>query len=163
MDGAYDQNGLLNQPHTDFPTSNDYVLKTAQTHPREFLAGVPINSQRRDAVEEVHRCADAGATLVKVVPNTQQFNFADLHYTAFYHALALRKLPFLSHVCCKFSSIGKDQSVGNQDRLREALEEGTTIIAGMLAGTISCTMRNYCRPFRTWPSATHISTPISPH
>jgi hypothetical protein len=51
--------------------------------------------------------------------------FSDPHHTAFYHAL-----PFLTHVCCKFSSIGKDQSVGDPDRLREALGEGTTVIAG---------------------------------
>ena len=129
MDGVYDQNSRLNQAHTDFLISNDYVLKTAQAHPREFLAGVSINPQRRDAVEEVHRCADAGATLVKVLPNAQQFNPADPHYKAFYRALALRKLPFLSHIGYEFSLIGKDQSVGDPDRLRVALDEGTTVIA----------------------------------
>ena len=129
MDGVYDQNGRPDQAHTDFLISNDYVLKTAQAHPREFLAGVSINPQRRDAVEEVHRCADAGATLVKVLPNAQQFNPADPHYKAFYRALALRKLPFLSHVGYEFSLIGKDQSVGDPDRLRVALDEGATVIA----------------------------------
>lgn len=129
MDGVYDQNGRLNQAHTDFLISNDYVLKTAKAYPNEFLAGVSINPQRRDAVEEVHRCADAGATLVKVLPNAQQFNPADLHYKAFYRALAERKLPFLSHVGYEFSLIGKDQSVGDPDRLRPALEEGATVIA----------------------------------
>jgi predicted TIM-barrel fold metal-dependent hydrolase len=95
-----------------------------------LLAGVSINPQRRDAVEEVHRCADAGATLVKVLPNAQQFNPADLRYKAFYRALAERKLPFLSHVGYEFSLIGKDQSVGDPDRLRVALDEGATVIAG---------------------------------
>lgn len=129
MDGVYDQNGRLNQAQTDFLISNDYVLKTAGTYPNEFLAGVSINPQRRDAVEEVHRCADAGATLVKVLPNAQQFNPANLRYKAFYRALAERKLPFLSHVGYEFSLIGKDQSVGDPDRLRVALDEGTTVIA----------------------------------
>jgi uncharacterized protein len=130
MDGVYDQTGRLDQAHTDFLISNDYVLKTAQAHPSELLAGVSINPQRRDAVEEVHRCADAGATLVKVLPNAQQFNPADLRYKAFYRALAERKLPFLSHVGYEFSLIGKDQSVGDPDRLRVALDEGATVIAG---------------------------------
>ena len=129
MDGVYDQNGHLNQAHTDFLISNDYVLNIARAYPNEFLAGVSINPQRRDAVEEVHRCADAGAALVKVLPNAQQFNPADLHYKAFYRTLAERKLPFLSHVGYEFSLIGKDQSVGNPDRLRPALEEGATVIA----------------------------------
>ena len=63
MDGVYDQNGRLDQAHTDFLISNDYVLKTARAYPNEFLAGVSINPQRRDAVEEVHRCADGGADI----------------------------------------------------------------------------------------------------
>lgn len=129
MDGVYDQNGRLNQADTDFLISNDYVLKTAKAYPNEFLAGVSINPQRRDAVEEVHRCADAGAALVKVLPNAQQFDPADARYKAFYRTLAERKLPFLSHVGYEFSLIGKDQSVGDPDRLRVALDEGATVIA----------------------------------
>jgi uncharacterized protein len=129
MDGVYDQNGQLNKAHTDFLIGNDYVLKAASAYPNEFLAGVSINPQRRDAVEEVHRCAEAGATLVKVLPNAQQFNPADTCYKTFYRALAERKLPFLSHVGYEFSLIGKDQSVGDPIRLRLPLEEGVTVIA----------------------------------
>lgn len=129
MDGVYDRSGRLDQAHTDFLISNDYVFKTARTYPNDFLAGVSINPQRRDAIEEVHRCADAGAALVKVLPNAQQFDPADTRYKAFYRALAERTLPFLSHVGYEFSLIGKDQSVGDPDRLRLALEEGVTVIA----------------------------------
>ena len=129
MDGVYDQNGRLDQAHTDFLIGNDYVLKTAKAYSDEFLAGVSINPQRRDAVEEVHRCADAGASLVKVLPNAQQFNPAEIRYKSFYRALADRKLPFLSHVGYEFSLVGKDQSVGDPERLHLALDEGTTVIA----------------------------------
>lgn len=129
MDGVYNQQGNLDQPHTEFLISNDYVLEIAKRFPEECLAGVSINPQRRDAVEEVHRCADAGATLVKVLPNSQQFNPANKNYKKFYRALAERKIPFLSHVGYEFSLIGKDQSVGNPDRLEVALEEGATVIA----------------------------------
>lgn len=129
MDGVYDQNGRLNEAHTDFLISNDYVLKTAQAHPNEFLAGVSINPQRRDAIDEVHRCADTGATLVKVLPNAQQFDPADSRYKAFYRALAERKLPLLSHVGYEFSLVGRDQSVGDPERLKLALDEGATVIA----------------------------------
>lgn len=129
MDGVYDGAGKLVREHTDFLISNDYVLKTAQRHPDELLAGVSINPQRRDAIDEVHRCADAGAVLVKVLPNAKQFDPANPKYRPFYRALAERKLPFLSHVGYEFSLIGKDQSVGDPDRLRVPLEEGATVIA----------------------------------
>ena len=129
MDGVYDRTGRLVREQTDFLISNEYVLKTAAAHPNELLAGVSINPQRRDAVDEVHRCADAGAVLVKVLPNAQQFDPSDPKYTAFYRALAERKLPFLSHVGYEFSLIGKDQSVGDPARLQLALDQGTTVIA----------------------------------
>src|SRR6478752_358529 len=129
MDGVYDQSGQLAKEETHFLISNDYVLNTARAYPDDFLTGVSINPQRRDAVDEVHRCADAGAALVKVLPNAQQFNPAETKYKAFYRALAERRLPFLSHVGYEFSLIGKDQSVGDPDRLRPALEEGATVIA----------------------------------
>jgi uncharacterized protein len=129
MDGAYDKTGRLDHAQTDFLISNDYVLKISKAYPQEFLAGASINPQRRDAIDEVHRVADAGAVLVKVLPNAQQFNPADLRYKAFYRALAERKLPFLSHVGYEFSLIGKDQSLGDPDRLQLALDEGTTVIA----------------------------------
>ena len=129
MDGVYDRSGRLALEETHFLISNKYVLDTARAHPNDFLAGVSINPQRRDAVEEVHRCADAGAVLVKVLPNAQQFDPAESQYRVFYRALAERRLPFLSHVGYEFSLIGKDQSVGNPDRLKFALDEGVTVIA----------------------------------
>ena len=118
LDGVYDQAGQLAKEQTHFLIGNDYVLDTARAHPNDFLPGVSINPQRRDAVDEVHRCADAGAALVKVLPNAQQFNPAEVRYKPFYRALAERRLPFLSHVGYEFSLIGKDQSVGDPGRLR---------------------------------------------
>lgn len=129
MDGVYDQNGRLDQARTDFLISNNYVLKTAKAYPNEFLAGVSINPQRRDAVEEVHRCADAGAALVKILPNAQQFDPANQAYKPFYRALAARTLPLLSHVGYEFSLSRANQSAGDPIRLRVPLEEGVTVIA----------------------------------
>ncbi|BFU90558.1 MAG: metal-dependent hydrolase [Nitrospira sp.] len=129
MDGFYDQTGLLNRQHTDFLVSNDYVFDVVRRYSDVFLSGPSINPQRKDAIDEVHRCADAGAVLIKVLPNAQHFNPADQRYKPFYRALAQRRLPFLSHVGYEFSLIGKDQSLGDPDRLRLALEEGVTVIA----------------------------------
>lgn len=129
MDAVYDVAGKRDDASTDFLIANDYVLDVAREHQQRFLAGVSINPQRRDAVDELHRCADAGAVLVKVLPNAQQFDPADARYRPFYRALAERKLPLLSHVGYEFSLIGRDQSVGDPLRLRTALDEGATVIA----------------------------------
>ena len=129
MDGVYDQAGQLEKEQTHFLIGNEYVLDTARAYPNDFLPGVSINPQRRDAVDEVHRCAEAGAALVKVLPNAQQFNPGEVRYKSFYRALAERRLPFLSHVGYEFSLIGQDQSMGDPGRLEFALDQGVTVIA----------------------------------
>ncbi len=129
MDGVYDANGKFDPQGTEFLVSNDYVLQVARAHPAECLAGVSINPQRVGAVDEVARCAAGGAALVKVLPNSQQFDPGDRRYIPFYRALAQHHLPLLSHVGYEFSLIGKDQSAGDPAKLRVALDEGTTVIA----------------------------------
>jgi uncharacterized protein len=129
IDGVYNTDGRLNQQATEFLIGNDYVLKQAQEFPHDFLAGVSINPQRIDAIEELYRCAESGAVLVKVLPNSQQFDPARYQYRQFYQVLATLGLPLLSHIGYEFSLNGKDQSLGDPNRLRTALETGATVIA----------------------------------
>jgi len=129
MDGVYDTNGMLDAEKTEFLVGNDYVLNLARSYPHEFLPGVSINPQRRDAVEELERCAAAGAALVKVLPNTQGFDLGNRRYLPFYKKMAQLKIPLLSHVGYEFTLVGQDQAAGDPDRLRLALDEGVTVIA----------------------------------
>jgi hypothetical protein len=128
MDGVYDSAGVLDEPRTDFLVSNDHVFDVARGNER-FLPGVSVNPARRDALDELERCAEKGAVLVKVLPNAQAFDPADRRLVPFYSALARLRLPLLSHVGYEFSLIGRDQSVGDPGRLRAALDEGVTVIA----------------------------------
>jgi uncharacterized protein len=129
MDGVYDANGRLALHKTDFLICNDYVLDIVRRYPDEFLPGVSINPQRRDAIEELNRCVDAGAKLVKVLPNAQGFDPGDKTYISFYRAMAQHRIPLLSHVGYEFSLIGTDQSAGDPNKLRVPLDEGVTVIA----------------------------------
>jgi len=128
MDGVYDSAGVLDESRTDFLIANDHVLEVAGGNER-FLPGVSINPTRRDALDELERCAEKGAVLVKVLPNAQVFDPADRRLVPFYRALARLRLPLLSHVGYEFSLIGQDQSLGDPGRLRAALDEGATVIA----------------------------------
>ena len=129
MDGVYDATGCLDLDKTEFLISNEYVLEVAGTHPHEFWPGVSINPQRRDAIDELDRCVQAGAKLVKVLPNTQGFDPGNRQYVPFYRRLAEHRIPLLSHVGYEFSLIGRDQSAGDPGKLRVALGEGVTVIA----------------------------------
>ena len=128
LDGVYDAGGNLDMARTDFLISNRYVLELARERPDRFLAGASVNPQRRDALDELERAAGGGAALVKILPNAQCFDPADSRYQPFYRALARLKLPLLSHVGYEFSLTGRDQSAGEPARLRNALEEGVTVI-----------------------------------
>ena len=66
--------------------------------------------------------------------------------------LAERKLPFLSHVGYEFSLIGKNQSVGDPDRLRPALDEGVTVIAAHACSHGVLPYKSSCRRDATWCS-----------
>ncbi len=129
MDGVYDKQGNLNKEGTHFIVSNDYVAKVAKRFPDHFLMGASVNPQRHDAIEELHRVADMGAALIKVLPNSQQFDPANPAYKLFWKAMVQRDLPLLCHVGYEFSLWGKDQSVGDPGRLKNALEEGVTVVA----------------------------------
>lgn len=135
MDGAYDEAGRLDEAHTDFLISNDCVFAAAATAPEMLLPGVSINPRRVDALEELARCAQKGAALVKWLPNSQRFDPADPRNRPFYEELAGRGIPLLSHVGFEFSLIGHDQSVGDLERLVPALEAGVTVIAAHGAST----------------------------
>jgi len=127
MDGVYDSAGTLDEARTDFLIANDYVFEVARKSAR-LLPGVSINPSRRDAIDELERCAERGAVLVKVLPNTQAFDPADRRFLPFYAAMARLGLPLLSHVGYEFSVIGQDQSGGDPGRLAPALEQGVTVI-----------------------------------
>lgn len=128
MDGVYDAAGRLDEARTDFLISNDHLFAVTRGSSR-LLPGVSVNPARRDAILELERCAENGAVLVKVLPNTQGFDPADRRFVPFYAALARLRLPLLSHVGYEFSLIGRDQSVGDPGRLTDALEQGVTVIA----------------------------------
>jgi predicted TIM-barrel fold metal-dependent hydrolase len=129
MDGVYKEDGVFDPAETHFLVPNGYVFAAVRRFPERFLAGASVNPVRRDAIQELERCSAEGAVLVKVLPNSQQFNPADPAFLPYWKTLARLKLPLLCHVGYEFSLMGKDQSVGDPARLRGALEAGVTVIA----------------------------------
>ena len=155
MDGVYDSAGRLDEGRTDFLISNQYCLDVSHEHPC-LLAGVSINPRRRDALDELDKCAEEGATLVKWLPNSQGFDPADRRCLPFYRRLAELGVPLLTHIGYEFSLLGKDQSAGDLGRLRAALDEGVTVIAAHAASFGCFVYEKYFRLLlhymRTYPN-----------
>lgn len=128
LDGVYGTDGRLDTERTHFLISNTLLLEVCRAHP-EFLPGVSVHPLRRDALDELDRCAQAGAVLVKFLPNTQYFNPADARCRPFYRRLVEHRLPLLSHTGHEFTLMSCDQSLGDPALMRSALDEGVTVIA----------------------------------
>jgi predicted TIM-barrel fold metal-dependent hydrolase len=134
MDGVYDSTGELDESRTDFLISNDYLFEVASAHQR-LLPGASINPARKDSLDELDRCSEKGAVLVKVLPNAQGFDPAERRFGAFYKRLAELRMPLLSHTGYEFSLFAQDQSLGDPARLVPVLEEGVTVIAAHGCGS----------------------------
>lgn len=129
MDGVYDLSGALDERGTHFLVSNDAVFAAAARAPGLLLPGVSINPCRKDALEELRRCAARGAVLVKFLANVQGFDPGAPRCRPFYRAMARLRLPLLAHAGFEFSLASRDQAAGGLGRLRLALEEGVAVIA----------------------------------
>lgn len=79
-----------------FYVPNEYVLGLAHKH-EGFLAGISIHPARPDALEELERCLDGGAALMKILPNCQNINCNDRRFTRFWERMATAGLPLLAH------------------------------------------------------------------
>lgn len=129
LDGIYGADGRLDEARTHMLVSNEAMFAACEASGGRLLPGASINPARRDALDELERCAARGAALIKVLPNAQVFDPSEARFTAFYRALARHKIPLLAHIGVEYSVKARDQSVGNPERLELALREGATVIA----------------------------------
>ncbi|MFM7180603.1 MAG: amidohydrolase family protein [Verrucomicrobiales bacterium] len=118
-----------------FHTSNDWVLEASRRHP-ELLAAVSIHPARPDAIDELHRCAEAGAVMMKLLPPSQNVDCSLPAYRAFWETMAKLRMPFLSHTGGEYTVPVVSRRLFTPEMLRLPLECGVNVIAAH-AGTRS--------------------------
>jgi hypothetical protein len=128
LDGVYDAAGRLDLARTHHMVSNDYLFDVCRERP-DLLPGASVNPARRDALEELDRVAERGAVLVKLLPNSQDFDPAEARHRAFFRRSAELGLPLVCHTGFEHSLPVSRQEYGDPRRLVAALEEGATVIA----------------------------------
>ena len=131
---VYDENGKK-MDFGSFHTSNEWTLEASRRHP-ELLAAVSIHPARPDAIDELHRCAEAGAVMMKLLPPSQNVDCSRPAYRPFWEAMAKLRLPFLSHTGGEYTVPVVNRRLFNPEMLRLPLECGVTVIAAH-AGTRS--------------------------
>ncbi len=111
-----------------FYVPNDYVLKLARQH-GEVLAAVSIHPARPDAIEELDRCLQEGAVMMKCLPNCQNINCNDRRFTRFWERMAEAKLPLLAHTGGEHTLPVVRREFADPRILTLPLECGVTVIA----------------------------------
>ncbi len=127
-DWVRDSVGNPRKDLSDLYVSNKAVLAAARQHPK-FLPGVSIHPARPDAFEELERCAEQGAALLKLLPCVQNVDCNENRYKHFWERLAELGMPLLAHTGGEFCVRSVRNDLKSPFCLRLPLECGVTVIA----------------------------------
>jgi predicted TIM-barrel fold metal-dependent hydrolase len=135
QDHVHDDQGRPMPEKDLFYVPNDYVFALAEKYP-EMLPAVSIHPARPDAIDELNRCLDRGAVMMKCLPNCQNFNCGDKRFTRFWERMAEAGLPLLAHTGGENTLPVMNPAFANPATLELPLRCGVTVIAAH-AGTQS--------------------------
>ena len=133
----YRDDGTLIADTGSFYVPNDYVLGLARKH-AEFLPAVSIHPARPDALDELERCLEGGAVILKCLPNCQNMDWNNRRYRPFLERMAETGLILLAHTGSERTMPVLRPDLATPRMLTQALEIGVTCIAahcgtGMIA------------------------------
>ena len=95
-DRIYDERGKRLDSILQLYVPNEYVFSVCESH-HDLLPGVSIHPARGDALDELEKCVERGAVLVKWLPNSQNINPSDRRYIKFYEKMRDAGLPLVAH------------------------------------------------------------------
>jgi predicted TIM-barrel fold metal-dependent hydrolase len=146
LDAPYSEDGTLDTTHNTVVCTNGYVAALSGSN-RKTLFGASVHPYRTDALEELQRCIDTGACLVKWVPSAQNIDPRNERCLPFYDMLAAHRLPLLCHTGCEHTLAGRRNELNDPTRLLPALKRGVTVIAAHCGARMLLHERSY---FDAW-------------
>ena len=129
QDSRYDSQGQPDHEHTSFYVPNDYLLDVTRRFPDLFIPCVSINPQRRDAIDELDRCVELGARVLKIHPPIQNVDPGEPRFRPFYRRCAETGIIVMVQTGTEHSAEIVDDEYSDPLRLIPALEEGCTVVA----------------------------------
>jgi predicted TIM-barrel fold metal-dependent hydrolase len=129
QDCRYDAAGRPDLANTSFFVPNDYLFEVARREPELFIPCVSVNPRRRDAVDEVTRCAALGARILKIHPPTQAVDPGEARFKDFYRKCAELGVIVMVHTGTEHAAEVVGHEFSDPARLVLALEEGCTVVA----------------------------------
>ncbi len=134
LDGVVGPDGNLDRAATEVYVPNDFVARETARHP-QLCFGASVNPHRHDALERLERVRDAGAVLMKWIPNIMGIDPANEAIRPFYERLVALGLPLLTHAGQERSFASAVDFYGDPERLRLPLSMGVTVIAAHIGTT----------------------------
>jgi hypothetical protein len=129
---VHDPDGTPREDLGSMFVPNGVVLGLAKKF-TEFLPGVSIHPARRDALDELERCLEGGAVLMKCLPNCQNIDLSDTRSQRFWERMAESGLPLLAHTGGEHTVPVINAALADPRLLRFPLECGVTVIAAHCA------------------------------
>lgn len=139
FDAVYKANGRVDEENSHMVTPNEYVMEIAKNN-RKVLFGASVHPNRGEdnGTEEIDRCIEGGAVLIKWIPNSQIIDPSNRQYRWFYEKLAEEDIPLLCHTGPEHAiPVAKKayQKWGDPRRLALALDTGVKVIAAHCASS----------------------------
>lgn len=142
QDNVYHENGKIMEGVGSFFVPNDYILQLARAH-KEFLPAVSIHPARPDALDELDRCLEAGAVMLKLLPNCLNIDCNNKRYKKFWERMAAAKLPLLAHTGGEHTVVVVEKKYSDPRVLTLPLECGVNVIAAHCATKSGLTDEDY--------------------
>ena len=129
QDAVYDHDGKVDWDRTSFFVPNDYIFAVVARHADLMIPCPSINPNRADAIDELNRCHQKGARMLKIHPPTQGVDVSDAKHTRFFRRCNELNMVVLIHTGHEHSAPVIDKNLAAPHRLELALEQGCTVVA----------------------------------
>ena len=129
QDGRYDSDGDFDRGATNSYVPNEYLFDVVARYPDLFIPCCSINPRRRDALDELERCAAHGARALKIHPPVQDVDPARPEFRPFYRRAAELGIVVIVHTGSEHATEIANRDLGDPARLLTALDEGCTVVA----------------------------------
>ena len=140
-DHVYDASGRR-MDFGSFHVPNDWLFAVCRAHP-DLLPAVSIHPARPDAMDELERCLELGAVMMKCLPNCHNIDTRLPQYRRFWERMAEAGLPLLAHTGGEHTVPQVDPSLADPRTLVGALDAGVTVIAAHCATRSGLTDPDY--------------------
>jgi predicted TIM-barrel fold metal-dependent hydrolase len=128
QDEVYTEGGAKVTDRGTFYVPNDYLFEVCQQY-GEFLPAVSIHPARPDAMDELERCLELGAVMLKLLPNCHNIDCNSPRYRRFWERMAEAGLPLLAHTGGEHTVDVVEPAYSDPRYLIGPLEIGVTVIA----------------------------------